>query len=158
MHKTDRAFMLQSARSHLYTLGNLHCWGGQMPNQTVALWEDLKKLTRSVVEEMNRDAELSSRTGGLEFRFADVHSVVVTKLSSPQMFLSVRLNGEVLEVYSRLTLTEPDSKQREFREELVIQIDESGSSLRNEAGQVFSVDEAVFYILRPFLHLRAGCS
>src|ERR1051326_9409029 len=93
--------MLQSARSHLYTLGNLHCWGGQMPNQTVALWEDLKKLTRSVVEEMNRDAELSSRTGGLDFRFADVHSVVVTKLSSPQMFLSVRLNGEVLEVYSR---------------------------------------------------------
>lgn len=132
-----------------------------MPNyepQTAALWEDLKQLTRSVVEEMNRDADLTSRTGGLEFHFAGSDSIVVIKLSTPQMYLSVRLLAATLDVETRLMLDEEELGDRQFHEELAIQIDESGSSLRSPEGEVFTVDRAVFYVLRPFLHLGAvGC-
>jgi len=129
-----------------------------MPNyqpQTAALWEDLKQLTKSVVEEMNRDAELSSRTGGLELRLEDAEVTVVNKASAPKMHLIIRLGAYALELHTRLSVTEADLNEREFREDLAIQIDENGASLRNPAGEVFAVDEAVFYILRPFLHLGA---
>ena len=126
-----------------------------MPNhqpQTTALWEDLKQLSKSVVEEMNRDAELSRRTGGLESRLEDGDVFVVSKLSAPQLFLSIRLRTEAIEIFTRLCVSEPDVVEREFREQLTIQ---NGTSLRNAAGEVFTVEEAVFYILRPFLHLGA---
>jgi len=132
-----------------------------MPNhqpQTTALWEDLKQLTKSVVEEMNRDAEISSRTGGLESRLEDGDALVVTKVSAPRMHLVVRLRAEAFEVHTRLWVSEADLTEWEFREDLMIQFDDKGASLRNPAGEVFTVDEAVFYILRPFLHLGAvGC-
>jgi hypothetical protein len=129
-----------------------------MPNQqpqTTALWEDLKQLTKSVVEEMNRDAELSSRTGGLESRLEDGDALVVSKVSVPKMYLTVRLSAEALEIHTRLRISEAESADREFREDLTIHFDANGASLRNPAGEVFTVDEAVFYILRPFLHLGA---
>jgi hypothetical protein len=129
-----------------------------MPNrqpQTAALWEDLKQLTRSVVEEMNRDAELSSRTGRLDYSLEDGDAIVVSKESAPKMLLIVRLGPEALEVHTRLSVSEAHLTEREFREDLAIRIDESGASLRNPAGEVFTLDEAVFYILRPFLHLGA---
>jgi hypothetical protein len=129
-----------------------------MPNhqpQTIALWEDLKHLTRSVVEEMNRDADLRTRTGGLESRLEDGDRLVVSKQSAPQMYLVVRLGAEGLDVDTRLCVSEADLTEREFREELTIQLDANNTSLRNAAGEVFTVEEAVFYILRPFLHLGA---
>ena len=121
--------------------------------QTAALWEELKELSKSVVEEMNRDAELSMRTGGLESRLENGDAFVVSKLSAPQLFLSVRLRTGAIEVYTRLCVSEPDLMESEFREQLTIQ---NGTSLRNAAGEVFTVEEAVFYILRPFLHLGAA--
>ena len=127
-----------------------------MPNhepQTTALWEDLKQLTKSVVEEMNRDAELSSRTGKLELRLENGDALVVSKVSAPTMHLTVRLGAEALEVHTRLSVSEADLTEREFREDLAIRFDASGASLRNIAGEVFAIDEAVFYILRPFLHI-----
>jgi len=122
-------------------------------SQTAALWEELKELSKSVVEEMNRDAELSRRTGGLESRLENGDAFVVSKLSAPQLFLSVRLRTGAIEVYTRLCVSEPDLMESEFREQLTIQ---NGISLRNAAGEVFTVEEAVFYILRPFLHLGAA--
>jgi len=122
-------------------------------SQTAALWEELKELSKSVVEEMNRDAELSRRTGGLESRLENGDAFVVSKLSAPQLFLSVRLRTGAIEIYTRLCVSEPDLMESEFREQLTIQ---NGISLRNAAGEVFTVEEAVFYILRPFLHLGAA--
>lgn len=124
----------------------------QQQPRTTALWEDLKQLTKSVVEEMNRDAELSSRTGGLELRLDDGETLLVSKLSAPQMYVTVQLCADDLEVHTRLCIGEGDLVEREFREQLLIR---NGPSLRNGAGEVFAVDEAVFYILRPFLHVGA---
>src|ERR1044072_7602950 len=102
---------------------------------------------------------LSSAVGPVGSNFVSLMSIQSSLLNSLRHRCFFPFDSTVRCWKSILdSLTEPDSKEREFREELVIQIDESGSSLRNEAGQVFSVDEAVFYILRPFLHLRAGCS
>jgi hypothetical protein len=48
--------------------------------------------------------------------------------------------------------------EREFSESLAIHIDYSGASLRSPAGDVFTVYQAVYYILRPFLHIgTVGC-
>ena len=121
--------------------------------QTAALWEELKELSKSVVEEMNRDAELSMRTGGLESRLENGDAFVVSKLSAPQLFLSVRLRTEAIEIHTRVCVSEPDLMESEFREQLTIQ---NGISLQNATGEIFTLEEAVFYILRPFLHLGAA--
>jgi len=121
--------------------------------QTAALWEELKELSKSVVEEMNRDAELSMRTGGLESRLENGDAFVVSKLSAPQLFLSVRLRTGAIEIYTRLCVSEPDLMESEFREQLTIQ---NGISLQNATGEIFTLEEAVFYILRHFLHLGAA--
>lgn len=130
-----------------------------MPNhkqQTTVLWEDLKQLTQSVIDEMNRDAELSRRTGGLESRCDEGETLVVSKVSAPKMYLTVRLGAQGLEVHTLLSVEEPDLVEREFRESLTIHTSDHGTALQNPAGEVFTVDEAVFYILRPFLHLGAA--
>ena len=64
--------------------------------QTAALWEDLKRLTGSVVEEMNRATDLRGRTGGLECRFEDGETILVSKSSSPQMSVTIRLRAEAV--------------------------------------------------------------
>jgi hypothetical protein len=125
---------------------------------TAALWADLKQLTSSVVEEMNRAADVRSKTGGLECLIQNDETMVVSKTSFPQMYVTMRLRGEVLDVHSRLLLGGPQQTEREFHESLAIRIDDSGPSLRSPEGDVFSTDQAVFYILRPFLHIGSvGC-
>ena len=127
-----------------------------MPNQpqTTALWEDLKRLTSNVVEEMNRAADLRGRTGGLECRLEDGETICVSKNSTPQMRVTIHFRAEVVDVDSRLELGGPDEIEREFHERLII----SGASLRSAEGDVFTVDEAVYHILRPFLHIgTVGC-
>lgn len=127
-----------------------------MPNQpqTIALWEDLKRLTSNVVEEMNRAADLRGRTGGLECRFADGETILVSKNSCPQMCVTIHSRAEAVDVDSRLVLGGPDEIEREFHESLTI----SGASLRSAAGDVLTIDQAVYHILRPFLHIgTVGC-
>jgi hypothetical protein len=43
-------------------------------------------------------------------------------------------------------------------ESLAVEIGESGPSFRNETGEVFSIEETVYYILRPFLHFNSVAS
>jgi len=132
-----------------------------MPNdqpQTAALWADLKQLMTSVVAEMNRATDLRSKTSGLECRFEDSETIVVSKSSCPQMCATIRFHAEVVDVDSRLVLGGPDEIEREFHESLTIDVQDSLASLRSAAGDVFTVDQAVYYILRPFLHIgTAGC-
>ena len=118
-----------------------------------ALWEDLKQLTRNVVEAMNRDAELSPRTGRLECRFADNDTIIVSKQSAPKMTVAIVLRAAALDVHTRLVVSGAGSTERETRETLTIKVDEGESPLRSAKGDVFTVDQAVFYLLRPFLHL-----
>ena len=131
-----------------------------MPNdqsQPADLWEDLKHLISSVVAEMNRDAELRRRTGGLEC-VADGETIVVSKYSFPQMYVTVRVRAEAVDVDNRMMLSGADETAREFRESLAISTDNSGASLRSPDGDVFTTEQAVYYILRPFLHIgTVGC-
>lgn len=132
-----------------------------MPNQQpqpAALWADLKQLMSSVVAEMNRAADLRSKTGGLECRVADGEIIVLNKNAFPQMYVTVRLGAEAVDLFSRLVPGGPREMEHESSESLVIDISESGASLRSPEGDVFTVDQAVYYILRPFLHIgTVGC-
>jgi hypothetical protein len=121
--------------------------------KTIEFWEDLKQLTASVVQEMNRAADLHGKTGGLECRFADGETIVVSKNSCPQMYVAVCFLPDAIDVNTRLVLGGPDETEREFRESLTINIDDSGASLRSANGDVFTVDQAVYHILQPFLHI-----
>lgn len=125
--------------------------------KSTALWEDLKQLAASVVAEMNRAGDLHHKTGGLECRFADGETIIVSKNSSPQMYVAICFRPEVIDVKSRLVLGGPDETEREFRESLTI-IDDPAASLRGPEGDVFTIDQAVYHILRPFLHIgTVGC-
>ena len=122
-------------------------------SQSAALWEDLKQLLSSVVAEMNHTAELRRRTGGLECRVEDGGAIVVSKNSFPQMYVTLRMRAEAVNVDTRMVLGGADHEEREFRETLAISTDDSSASLRSPEGDVFTTEQAVYYILRPFLHL-----
>ena len=132
-----------------------------MPNQQpqpAALWADLKQLISSVVAEMNRAADLRSKTGGLECRVADGEIIVLNKNTFPQMYMTVRLGAQAVDLVSRLVPGGPHETEHESSESLAIEVGDSGVSLRNPEGDVFTVDQAVYYILRPFLHIGSvGC-
>ena len=132
-----------------------------MPNhkpQTAALWADLQHLISSVVAEMNRATDLRNRTSGLECRCEDGETIMVSKSSCPQMCVTIRFSAEAVNVDSRLVLGGPDEIERDFHESLTIDVQDSGALLRSAEGDVFTVDQAVYYILRPFLHIgTAGC-
>ena len=122
-------------------------------SQPAALWEDLKQLLSSVVSEMNDTAELRRRTGGLECRVADGGAIVVSKNSFPQMYVTVCLRAEAVDVNSRLVLSEAGQTENESQESFAISIDGSGALLRSAEGDAFTTEQAVYYILRPLLHI-----
>lgn len=108
--------------------------------------------------EMNRADDLRSKTGGLECRVDDGETIVVSKNSFPQMKVTVRLGAAAVEVKSRLVPGALKITEREFSESLAMDFRDSGAMLRTADGDVFTVDQAVYYILRPFLHLgTVGC-
>ena len=122
-------------------------------SQPAAVWEDLKQLISSVVAEMNDAADLRSKTGGLDCHPGDGDTIVVGKNSFPRMYVTVCLGAAAVDVKSRLVLGGPEQTEREFFERLAIRIDDSGTSLCSPDGDVFTTDQAVYYILRPFLHI-----
>lgn len=122
-------------------------------SQPAALWEDLKQLLSSVVTEMNRTAELRRRTGGLECRVEEGGTIVVSKNSFPQLYVTVCVRAETVDVNSRLVLSGAGETEREFQESFAISIDDSGASLRSAEGDAFTTEQAVYYILRPLLHI-----
>ena len=150
-----------------FSYGRIFCWTTgtvrlvTMPNQQpqpAALWADLNQLISSVVAEMNSAADLRSKTGGLECRCDGDETIVVSKNSFPRMCVTIRFRTETVDVERRLVLGGPPETEREFSESLAIDVRDSGASLRNSQGDVFTVDQAVYYILRPFLHIgTVGC-
>jgi hypothetical protein len=120
------------------------------PADSAALWDDLKQLIRDVVEEMNRLEEFRSKTGGLDYQLSETDSIVVTKQTLPRVAITISHDPDVLTVAASMPgeAAEPVAAQ----ETLAVQIGESGSSFRNETGEVFTIEETVYYILRPFLH------
>lgn len=122
------------------------------PADSAALWDDLKQLIRDVVEEMNRLEEFRTKTGGLDYQLSETDSIVVTKQTLPRVAITISHRPDALKVEASMLGggAEPIAGQ----ETLVVEIGESGPSFRNETGEVFTVEETVYYILRPFLHFN----
>jgi hypothetical protein len=125
----------------------------QLQPQIAALWEDLKDLVKSVVEEMNQAADLRSKTGGLEVQSENTGKIVISKRSLPRMYVTVDLRPAAIDIGTRMVFSGAAAVDRQIWDSLYLKIDENGAKLRNKAGEVLTVDQAVYYILRPFLHL-----
>lgn len=122
------------------------------PADLAAVWDDLKQLTRDVIEEMNRLEEFSNKTGGLDYQLGETDSIIVTKQSHPSMSVSISCRPDALEIAGRIVAR--GAKPIEAQESLALENRESGPSFRTEAGEMLTIEETVYYILRPFLHLN----
>ena len=122
------------------------------PADSAALWDDLKQLIRDVVEEMNRLEEFRTKTGGLDYQLSETDSIVVTKQTLPRVAITISHCPDALKVEASMLGggAEPTAGQ----ETLAVEIGESGPSFRNETGEIFTIEETVYYILRPFLHFN----
>jgi hypothetical protein len=122
------------------------------PANSAALWDDLKQLVRDVVEEMNRLEEFRNKTGGLDYQLTATDSIVVATQTLPGFKDNITRRPEVLQI-DRILCSGAESV--EAQEGLAIEFDASSPSFRNEAGELLTIDETVYYVLRPFLHLNS---
>lgn len=126
------------------------------PADLAAVWDDLKQLTRDVIEEMNRLEEFRNKTGGLDYQLGETDSIIVTKQSHPSMSVTISCRMDALEIAGRIVAR--GAKPIDSQESLVLENRESGPSFRTETGEVLTIEETVYYILRPFLHLNGVAS
>lgn len=126
------------------------------PADSAALWDDLRQLIRNVVEEMNRLEEFRTRTGGLAYQPGETDSIIVTKQSLPSMSITISHHPDALKIKS--SMLGGGAEPIESQESLAVEISETGFSFRNETGEVFTIEETVHYILRPFLHFNSVAS
>jgi hypothetical protein len=122
------------------------------PAVSAALWDDLKQLVRNVVEEMNRLEDLRVKTGGLDYQLSATDSIIVTKQSLPSLSITISRRPDALEVERILG---SGAESIEARESLATEIEERGPAFRNDAGEVLTIEETVYYVLRSFLHLNS---
>jgi len=122
------------------------------PANSAALWDDLKQLVRNVVEEMNRLEEFKNKTGGLDYQLTATDSIVVATQTLPGLKVSITSRPEVLQIDRILG---GGAESVEAQENLAIEFDASSPSFRNEAGELLTIEETVYYVLRPFLHLNS---
>ena len=123
------------------------------PADSAALWDDLKELIRNVVEEMNRLEEFKNKTGGLHYQLGETGSIIVTRQSLPTMAITISRRPDVLWLESRIL--GGGDEPIESQDSLTIEIGESGPSFHTQTGEVLTIEETVYYILRPFLHLNS---
>ena len=117
------------------------------------LWQDLKSLMQSVVERMNTVEELRNRTGGLEYQIGSADQIIVNNSSTPAMSLTVSLHPSSIEICITIEFQAPSLLKRETRQTLDIDEEMGHTLLRNIERQLLTVEEAVYQILRPFLHV-----
>ena len=121
------------------------------PANSAALWDDLKQLVRDVVEEMNRLEEFRNKTGGLDYQLTATDSIVVATQTLPGLKVNITRRPEVLQIDRILG---GGAESVEAQESLAIEF-ASSPSFRNEAGELLTIEETVYYVLRPFLHLKS---
>jgi len=126
------------------------------PADSAELWDDLKELIRNVVEEMNRLEEFRNKTGGLDYQLSETDSIIVTKQSLPSITITISGRPDALQIQSRILGR--GSEPIDDQESLALEIGESGPAFHSETGEVFTIEETVYYILRPFLHFNSVAS
>lgn len=123
------------------------------PADSAALWDDFKKLIGDVVAEMNRVEEFRSKTGGLDYQLGATDSIIVTKQSLPSISITISHRPDALKIEARML--GGAAELIEAQESLAVEIQQSGPCFRNETGEVFTIEETVYYILRPLLHFSS---
>lgn len=123
------------------------------PADSAALWDDLKQLIRDVVEEMNRLEEFRTKTGGLDYQLGPTDAIIVTKQSLPHISITISPGPDTLKIEA--SMLGSGAEPIESQESLAVEIGDSSPSFRNETGEVFTIEETVYYILRPFLHFNS---
>ena len=126
------------------------------PADSAALWDDLKQLIGDVVAEMNRLEEFRTKTGGLDYQLSETDSIVVTKQTLPQVAITISHRPDALKVEASMPGggAEPTAGE----ETLALEMGEGGPSFRNETGELLTIEETVYYILRPFLYFTSVAS
>ena len=122
------------------------------PADSAAVWDDLKELVGNVVAEMNRLEEFRIKTGGLEYQLSATDSIIVAKQSLPSMTITISRRPDALEVERILG---QGAESVEARESLATENEASGPAFRYDSGEVFTIEETVYYLLRPFLHFNS---
>ena len=122
------------------------------PADSAAVWDDLKQLVGNVVAEMNRLEEFRIKTGGLDYQLSATDSIIVAKQSLPSMTITISRRPDALEVERILG---QGAESVEARESLATENEASGPVFRNDSGEVFTIEETVYYLLRPFLHFNS---
>lgn|GEM_PF-1741513 len=126
-----------------------------------SLWDDLKQLTKEVVAAMNLTDDLRRKTGGLEYRMAAADEIVISNQISPSMDVTICLRSAAIQVHTRIIVEGINAAERESWESFTTQTGETETflparaPLRNQEGEVFTIEQAVYHLLRRFLHLRA---
>jgi hypothetical protein len=116
------------------------------------LWKDLRLLINHVVEEMNRIEEFRERTGVLDFHDGPSDTIIVNKESPPAVYLTLSRRADAIAIHRRIGINAQTSKDQETREILRLETDENRSLLfRNKCDESLTIEQTVFYILRPFL-------
>ena len=117
----------------------------------IMVWEDLILLTKNVVEAMNRVDELRNRTGGLEFQLGKDHGIIV---DSPVLSAAVNLLPDTIEIRYIIASRDRHPLDEQSREILKMEIHQCGQYMfRTVQGDAWTVEQTIYHILRPFLHL-----
>jgi hypothetical protein len=117
-----------------------------------ALWKDLRSLINQVVEQMNSIEEFRERTGALDVHDGPSDTIIVNKELPPAVYLTLSRCADAIDVHRRIAMTAPTSKDQETREILRLEINKNRSLLfRNKSDESLTIEQTVFYILRPFL-------
>ena len=117
-----------------------------------AIWSELQILIKDVVQQMNSIEEIRQRTGGLDFHHGPLDTIIVTKESLPAVYLTLSCGTAAMDVYWRIVVPDGSAKEQELRERLTIELEPGRLLFQNKLGASLTTEQAVFYILRPFLH------
>jgi hypothetical protein len=117
-----------------------------------ALWTDLRSLINHVVEQMNSIEEFRERTGTLDVLDGPSDTIIVNKESPPAVYLTLSHSADAIAIHRRIVIDAPTSKHQETQEILRLEINKKRNLLfRNKSDESLTIEQTVFYILRPFL-------
>jgi hypothetical protein len=121
--------------------------------QTGRVWENVKAAIQDAAEQMNQIPEFRKRIGGLTCQHAYVDRIEVTKDTYPAIYLTVKRGPMSIDIQRKIVTNGESRRTREQSESLDVALDEKGHPfLRDKEGSPLTIDEAVRYIFRPFLH------
>jgi hypothetical protein len=124
-----------------------------LQQQTIAIWGDLKPVLEDAVEKLNTIPEFKKMTGGIVYAPGEDRIEIRKRATVPSVELAIsRAATSISLAYSRFN--SPRGPERKAKPHaLNVDLDENGRPLlKNEQGEVVTLEQAAHQIMRPFLH------